>query len=176
MSRPTEGTETPRLSATSGSMPMTTNSVVPMPKAPMARASRARGTGGLQAMWGGAAGSVVLAGARYWRTPGPKRLDRPVLPERRRGSAHTARDLAGAEGDTPPQRSGPARCAASGPEQHLDRAVLLLAEVRVGLRGLLERHVVGGEVVDTQRVALGEDRQDVGHPAPHVGLAHAQLD
>ena len=58
MSRPTADTDTPNPSAISGSMPMTTNSVVPMPKAPMARASRARGTDGLQGTaartrWGG---------------------------------------------------------------------------------------------------------------------------
>src|SRR3712207_4595235 len=64
---------------------------------------------------------------------------------------------------------GPPTRLRSGLEQDLDRAVLLLAEVRVRLRRLLERHVVGGEVVDAQRIALGEDRQDVGHPAPHVG-------
>ncbi len=39
------GTLTPKSSATWGSTPMITNSVVPIPKAPMARARSARGMG-----------------------------------------------------------------------------------------------------------------------------------
>ena len=35
--------------------------------------------------------------------------------------------------------------AAPGLEHHLDRAVLLLLEVLVGVGRLLERHAVGGE-------------------------------
>lgn len=42
-SSPAVGTVTPKSAATSGSRPMITNSVVPIPKAPMARARRARG-------------------------------------------------------------------------------------------------------------------------------------
>src|SRR3954468_14122441 len=60
-------------------------------------------------------------------------------------------------------------------EQDLDRAVLLLPEVHVGLRGLLQRDVVGGELVDTEEVLL-EQRQDVGDPAPDFALPHPQLD
>src|SRR5215211_6930057 len=49
MSSPTEGTDTPSPSAIWGSMPITTNSVVPMPNAPTDRGRSARGTGrGLQ--------------------------------------------------------------------------------------------------------------------------------
>src|SRR3954451_11804896 len=70
-----------------------------------------------------------------------------------------------------PGKSRPERLM-SRREQHLDRAVLLLAEVHVGLRCLRERYVVGGELVDAEEVLL-EQRQDVGHPAPDVGLAHA---
>src|SRR3954453_8816949 len=73
-------------------------------------------------------------------------------------------------------RAGGPGGPASGLQQDLHRAVLLLPEVGVGLLGVLERHPVAGEVVDAERVALGEDRQDVGHPAPDVGLPHAQLD
>src|SRR3954454_5734358 len=51
----------------------------------------------------------------------------------------------------------------SGLEQHLHRAVLLLAEVHVGLRGLREGDVVRGELVHAEEVLL-EQRQDVGHP------------
>src|SRR3954447_22521001 len=59
--------------------------------------------------------------------------------------------------------------------QKPDRPAPLLSEGHVGLRCLGERHVVGGEFVDAEEVLL-EQRQDVGHPAPDVGLAHAQLD
>ena len=31
-------------------------------------------------------------------------------------------------------------------------------------------------IVDAERVAVDQQRQDVGHPAPDVGLPHAQLD
>src|SRR4051794_32485681 len=74
-----------------------------------------------------------------------------------------------------PGRENPARARGSRLEQHLDRAVPLLPEVHVGLRGLLQRHVVRGELVDAEEVLL-EQRQDVGHPPPDVGLTHAQLD
>src|SRR3954471_1567126 len=66
-----------------------------------------------------------------------------------------------------PGKTRPGR-AISRREQHLDRAVLLLAEVHVGLRGLLQRHVVGRELVHAEEV-LPQQRQDVGHPPPDVG-------
>ena len=50
-------------------------------------------------------------------------------------------------------------------EDDLDRAVLLLLEHLVGLRRLGQRHVVGGEAVDTERILVGEQRQDVVDPA-----------
>src|SRR3954452_7645456 len=53
----------------------------------------------------------------------------------------------------PPGKRRPGR-ARSRLEQHLDRAVLLLAEVHVGLRGFGERYVVGGELVDAEEVLL----------------------
>src|SRR4051794_41084532 len=65
MSMPTADTETPSPAAISGSMPITTNSVVPMPKAPMARASRARGTGvELQGTRGVEPADCVVLGCR----------------------------------------------------------------------------------------------------------------
>src|SRR4051812_44661718 len=143
MSRPTEGTDTSRPAAISGSMPMTTNSVVPMPKAPMARASRARGKGRTPGTRGGrepADGVVLGAGPRRWRLV----------------------SLVGCSGPPPrgmPGAAVPLLTRRSGLDQHLDGAVLLLAEVHVRLGGLLERHPVRGEVVDAQRVALEQQRE-----------------
>src|SRR4051812_43056706 len=130
MSSPTEGTDTPRPSAIWGSMPMTTNSVVPMPNAPTDRGSSARGTGKhSRRQWAGghdvrrtssSAGGAGPPGARAGAAPG--------FP---------------GDGCAPsPGRGG------SGLEQHLHGAVLLLAEVGVRLRRLLERHPVGREVID----------------------------
>src|SRR4051812_29213094 len=132
MSRPTEGTDTPRPSAISGSMPMTTNSVVPMPKAPMARAIRARGTAELLG---------TTARTRSGRTASSGwALREDPLQEARPRPGPTCQG----------RRVGLLTRSGSRLEQHLDRAVPLLAEVRVGLRCLLERHVVGGVVVDAQ--------------------------
>src|SRR6185312_5460196 len=61
-------------------------------------------------------------------------------------------------------------------EQHLEGPVLLLLEPLVGLWRLSERHVVGGEAIDAERVVVaGEERQDVVHPALDVGLAHTHV-
>src|ERR1700712_3420292 len=76
----------------------------------------------------------------------------------------------------PASMRGPGREFGSGLQQDLDVTFLLLPEVLVGLRCVLERDVVGGELVHAQGVAVEQQRQDVGHPAPHVGLAHAPLD
>src|SRR5215210_4957837 len=170
MSRPTADTETPSPSAISGSMPMTTNSVLPIPKAPMARASRARGTRNSRLTRGfgyggrrrpGGAGMASFSGQED-AARGHARVRAWVCSQRR----PRAPLAAGARGRGP----------GSGREQHLDRAVLLLAEVGVGLGGLRERDVVGGEAVDAEGVLVGEQREDVRHPPPDVGLPHAQLD
>src|SRR3954471_18125050 len=120
MSRPTADTETPRPSAISGSMPMTTNSVLPMPKAPMARARSARGTGELQRTTGegGCGGLRRPAGKAF---PRGSRVHAAPCPGGRVGLLTAA-----VPGDRPAARDR----AGSGLEQHLDRAVLLLAEVR----------------------------------------------
>src|SRR3954447_13468266 len=65
---------------------------------------------------------------------------------------------------------------ASGLQHDLDGAVLLLLEGLVGVGGVVERQVVGGEALHAQRVIVGEQRHDLRHPALDVRLAHAQLD
>src|SRR5215210_271916 len=120
MSSPTEGTDTPSPSAISGSMPITTNSVVPIPNAPTARGRSARGTAGeLQTA---ADGHDVRTDVVVRRGPGP-------APEKARAGR---RPVFPGTGATVPGAGG------SGLEQHLDGAVLLLAEVGVRLRRLLE--------------------------------------
>jgi hypothetical protein len=57
-------------------------------------------------------------------------------------------------------------------ENDLDGAVLLLLEDLVAVRRLLERHRVGGEGVDAQRVVVGQQRHDVLDPLLDVGLPH----
>src|SRR4051812_2660026 len=64
----------------------------------------------------------------------------------------------------------------SGLQEHLERPVLLLLEDLVRVRGVLERQVVRGEVVDAERVLVAaEQRQDVVDPAPDVRLPHPQV-
>src|SRR3546814_4729216 len=77
-----------------------------------------------------------------------------------------------------PLRSSRGPCASGGvgAEDDLDGSVLLLLEGLVGSRALGERDAVGGEAVDAERVALGQQRHDVVDPALDVGLAHSQLD
>src|SRR3712207_9493321 len=69
MSSPTEGTETPRPSAIWGSIPITTNSVVPMAKAPTDRGRSARGTGA--GTPDGISGHDVRTDVVVRRGPGP---------------------------------------------------------------------------------------------------------
>src|SRR4051812_50060600 len=52
-----------------------------------------------------------------------------------------------------PVRS-PVVTSLSGLEQYLHRAVLLLPEVHVGLRRVLQRYVVRGEPLDAERVVV----------------------
>src|SRR4051812_47494618 len=117
MSSPTAETETSSPSAIWGSMPITTNSVVPMPKAPMASASRARGKAELL--------EVGHGGGRGRRRPLQPRGAGP-------GSLHlTGENLVTSRAVA--LRYGPRRYGGSGLQQHLDRAVLLLPEGLVGL-------------------------------------------
>src|SRR3546814_10132541 len=81
------------------------------------------------------------------------------------------------QGSMSPLRSSRGPWASGGgAEDDLDGSVLLLLEGLVGGRALGERDAVGGEAVDAERVALGQQRHDVVDPALDVGLAHAQLD
>src|SRR6478752_4455706 len=62
-------------------------------------------------------------------------------------------------------------------QQDLDRAVLLALEDLVGVGGLAERQLMRGEILDAEGIGfVFEQRHDVVDPAPHVGLAHPQLD
>ena len=61
-------------------------------------------------------------------------------------------------------------------EHDLDGAVALRLEHRVRRRCLGQRDVMRRERVDAERVVVDEQGQDVVDPAPHVGLAHPQLD
>src|SRR3546814_4940253 len=65
-----------------------------------------------------------------------------------------------------PLRSSRGPCASGGvgAEDDLDGSVLLLLEGLVGSRALGERDAVGGEAVDAERVALGQQRHDVVDP------------
>src|SRR3712207_4535711 len=121
MSSPTAETDTSRPPAIWGSIPITTNSVVPMPKAPMARASRARGTSGLRS-WGAA-----RAGRRHRLRLEPTAYA-PCSSDHGRMRSVTS-------SHAPPVARRVDRWATvagggggSGLEQHLDRAVLLLPE------------------------------------------------
>src|SRR6476620_8858796 len=74
-------------------------------------------------------------------------------------------------------RSSPASAVArtSGLEQHLEGAVLLLLEHVVGLRRLLEGHVVRREALQAERVGVvGYDRHEVVDPATDVRPPHAE--
>jgi hypothetical protein len=42
----------------------------------------------------------------------------------------------------------------------LDRAVLLLLEDLIGVRGLVDRDVVGGQTLDVERIAVALQEQD----------------
>src|SRR3954462_3384261 len=123
---------------------MTTNSVVPMPKAPMARARSARGTAVLQGtrVGSGPADCVVLV---------VPVSDDSLQAQARAAGRHALRaacvcshggTLAGPR--TAVLRGPPpvARRRVSGLQQHLHGAVLLLAEVHVRLRCLLQRDAV----------------------------------
>src|SRR4051812_8055712 len=58
----------------------------------------------------------------------------------------------------------------------LNGAVLLSLEDLVTQWRVFERHLVGLEVFDAQRVVfVVEERHYIVHPTPHVGLAHAYL-
>src|ERR687897_1075499 len=64
-----------------------------------------------------------------------------------------------------------------GLQEHLDRAVLLLLEDVVAVWRLVQRKMVGVEVVDAERVPVAlEQGHDLGHPVLHVRLPHPQLD
>ena len=63
--------------------------------------------------------------------------------------------------------------AASGVEDHLDAAVGFRLEHFVGLGGLLQWHVVGGEVVDAEGVVVKTVRMPryrLGLPVPKARL------
>jgi len=62
-----------------------------------------------------------------------------------------------------------------GVEDDLHHALLLLLEVLIGGRGFGQRQVVRGEVVDSEGIVLGEQREDVVDPCLDVGLALAYL-
>src|SRR5215217_2331836 len=62
-------------------------------------------------------------------------------------------------------------------EDALDGAILLFLEDLVGVRSLIERKLMGGEILDTQRIVVAaEQRHDVVYPPLDVRLAHADLD
>src|SRR6187200_625373 len=69
-------------------------------------------------------------------------------------------------------RAGDGARTGSGVQHDLDRAVLLALEHLVAAGGVVERHVVGGEALRPERVAVEQQRHDVVDPAPDVGLAH----
>src|SRR5436190_13345882 len=74
----------------------------------------------------------------------------------------------------PPSSRQPARLRL---EEDLDRAVRLALEHRVGLRRLVQRQLVGREVLGSQRISvLGQERQDLVRPSSDVGLSHEDLD
>src|SRR3954453_5316776 len=59
----------------------------------------------------------------------------------------------------------------------LEGAVLLLLEDLVAVRGLAQRQMVRGVVLDAERVVVaGHQREDVVEPVAHVGLAHPHRD
>src|SRR3546814_16413555 len=79
------------------------------------------------------------------------------------------------QGSMSPLRSSRGPWASGGgAEDDLDGSVLLLLEGLVGSRALGERDAVGGEAVDAERVALGQQRHDVVDPALDVGLSHSR--
>src|ERR671917_2301622 len=60
-------------------------------------------------------------------------------------------------------------------QEDLDSAVTLLLEHLVRLRCLVQRQGVGGEALHTERIVIGEQRQDVIHPPLDVCLPPPQL-
>src|SRR5215217_2347620 len=100
----------------------------------------------------------------------------PVGAASARGAATAAR--ASAKG---PGVSGPGtamdRASRSRLEQDLDASVLLVAELLVCGRSIVDRHAVRRQEVDAERIALAlEQRQDLRDPPPDVGLPHPDLD
>ncbi|OEI68888.1 hypothetical protein Cus16_1377 [Curtobacterium sp. ER1/6] len=71
----------------------------------------------------------------------------------------------------------PSRRGHRGVEHDLDAAVLLLLEDGVHVRGVLERHPVGGQVEGAERVrGVGHERHEVVDPAADVALSLADRD
>ena len=79
--------------------------------------------------------------------------------------------------EEPGQRCGRREVgAAHGLSTTLTQPSSLFWKISYACGRLLERQVVRRERVDAQGVLVGQQREDVGHPALDVGLAHPQLD
>src|SRR5919112_2706814 len=82
-----------------------------------------------------------------------------------------------------PSRSRRASAGSSGTrwwsrlrfQDALDGAVLLFLEDLVTQRRIFEWHLVGLEILDSQRIVVIQEWHDVFDPLPDVGLSHAQL-
>src|SRR4051794_19952920 len=61
-------------------------------------------------------------------------------------------------------------------QDDLDGPVLLVLEDLIPVRRLLQWQAMRREEIDAERVVVGQQRQDLIRPAPHVRLPHAQLD
>jgi len=77
-------------------------------------------------------------------------------------------------GSTTATRMSSWRCRASGVEDDLDHAVLLVSKLGIGLWRLTQRQPMSSERLGCERVAVFcQERQDLIAPAADVRLAHA---